>query len=199
MIAGVVMCTKRRSRVLAAAAGCWLLLVVLALVYGGDRRAGVLDRNAADLVSGVPGGVLRVLRSPTDPPLLIALVLLAAAVLWLLGMRRHALLLVLAPVVAVLLVDVLLKPLIGRRYEGSYLCLPSGHTAAAVSVFTVLLLVAWSTRWRWLGVLGWLLLTLAAGIALIGYGYHYLTDVAGGVCVAAGTVLPLSLVRPPGR
>lgn len=171
---------------------CWLVLVALGVAFAGDRRGTALDyaaNGAVREVFGRPGGVLDVLLWITEPPVLIAVVLLGAALLCWRGRRGFALLLLGAPVLTVLLVDVLLKPLIGRRFEGTYLCLPSGHTAGTVAVLTVLLLAAWPTRWRLLGVLGWLAGTLAAGVSLIGFHFHYLTDVLGGLCVAVGTVL----------
>jgi membrane-associated phospholipid phosphatase len=186
--------------VLAGAAACWLLLLALAIAFGGDRRFSDPDRAAAGFVHrlfGEPGsGVLRVLIVTTEPPVLVGVMVVAAVLLFRLRRRRFAVLVVIGPLAAVLLVEVL-KPLIGRSYQGTYLCLPSGHTALSVSIFTVLLLAVWPTRGRWLGLACWAVLSVAAGIGLIGYDYHYLTDVAGGLCVAFGTVLPLSLVTNP--
>jgi membrane-associated phospholipid phosphatase len=182
--------------VLAGAAVCWLLLLALALTFAGDRRAGEPDRAAAGFVHhvfGPPDGVaLRVLIVAAEPPVLFGVVLVAAAALSWLRRWRLAALVVAAPLLAVALVE-LIKPLAGRRYENTYLCMPSGHTAAAMSIFTVLLIAVWPTRWRWPGVACWLVLSVAAGVGLIGENYHYLTDVAGGICVAFGTLLPLSL------
>lgn len=171
----------------------WLGLVALGVAFTGDERGTELDYAAADAARslfGEPGtGPLQVLLWSTEPLLLAPLLLVVCALLVRRGRWQRALLLVAAPALAVLLTSLVAKPLIGRRFEGEYLALPSGHTAGAVALFAGLLLAVWPTRWRLLGVFGIVLLVAAAGWALIGYRFHYLTDVVGGWCIAVGSVL----------
>jgi membrane-associated phospholipid phosphatase len=125
----------------------------------------------------------------TDPRVLALVVVVSVAV----GVSRRqwqlATAVVLAPVVAIVLAQ-LLKPLFGREVEGA-LAYPSGHTTFMVVVLGMVVLVAGVALWAVLVAVAWCLL------GMIGQGvtYHYFTDTVGAmllgtaiVCVAALTL-----------
>ncbi|SFW89118.1 PAP2 superfamily protein [Amycolatopsis australiensis] len=163
---------------------CGLLALLLGLPFAGGTSAGPLDAAVAGWTAHLSPGLLRVLVFPTEPYVVAVLALLAVG-LCLRGRRRaDAVLAVAAPVAAVLLTGLLLKPLYGRWKNGT-LVYPSGHTVGLVAVLTVLVLV---TRKAVVAILAALALAAAAA-GLVGLGYHYLTDVAGGTLFAVAVVL----------
>lgn len=163
---------------------CGLLALLLGLPFvGGDAPAAV-DRTADAAVARLGPGVLRVLVFPTEPYVVALLAAVAVVVCLRAGRRADAALAVAAPLLAIALNLWLLKPLYDRWKNGT-LVYPSGHTVSLVAVLTVLVLV---TRKAVVAVLAALTL-LAAAIGLVGLGYHYLTDVAGGTLFAVAVVL----------
>ncbi len=145
-------------------------------------RLGAVGRGFADLGDPVP----------------IAVVLLLAALAYLVrGVRGLALVLV-GPPAAMIATSLVLKPLIDRTHRGG-LAFPSGHTTAvaSTSVAAGVLLLGWVAvpfALRWIGSLGLLLLVVAVGTSLVGRGYHYPTDTVGGVGVALAVVLVSALL-----
>jgi membrane-associated phospholipid phosphatase len=174
------------------AAVCGLLALLLGLPFAGGTAPGSVDRAAAGAVAHLSPGVLRVLVFPTEPYVVLALGLFAVALCLRAGRRVDAGLALAAPLLAILLTSWLLKPLYDR-WKNNILVYPSGHTVSLVAVLTVLVLV---TRRTIVVVLGALAL-VAATAGLIGLGYHYLTDVAGGTLFAVAVVLlTWSVPRP---
>jgi membrane-associated phospholipid phosphatase len=121
------------------------------------------------------------------PALVIGVVLLFAAGLprdW-----RRAIACASAPVVAVLLVEEIAKPLVDRHvniYGGpSY---PSGTVAAAAALATAAVLVAPRVLKVPTALLGTAVVA-ASCIAVVVLRYHFPTDALGGICTGAGTVL----------
>nr|WP_240490603.1 phosphatase PAP2 family protein [Amycolatopsis vancoresmycina] len=166
------------------AAVCGLFALLLGLPFAGGTTPGALDDAAARAVAPLSPGVLRALVFPTEPCVVVALALLAVVLCLRAGRRREAALAVAVPVLAILLTAFLLKPLYDRWKNGT-LVYPSGHTVSLVAVLTVLVLV---TRRVVVAVLAAVAL-LAAAAGLVGLGYHYLTDVAGGTLWAVAVVL----------
>ena len=113
--------------------------------------------------------------------------------------RARAAALLVAPVVTVLVTDWILKPTVGRRFEG-VLSFPSGSVAAVAALATVAVLAS-PDPWRWAsGAVGATVSVLMA-LAVVALGWHYPTDAASGLALGAGTVLLLDWVgrRVAGR
>jgi membrane-associated phospholipid phosphatase len=122
----------------------------------------------------------------TDPWMLMIVVIFGVTVAVYLRRRRLAVMMAVAPLVGIVLAQ-LLKRFFGRR-SGGVFAYPSGHTTAAVIVFGMLVLLVGAT------VLSVAAAATVAVLAMIGQGvtYHYFTDTVGGlllgsavVCVAA--------------
>ncbi|WP_442875971.1 phosphatase PAP2 family protein [Amycolatopsis sp. NBC_01488] len=174
------------------AAVCGLLAVLLGLPFAGGTAPGAVDRAADAAVAHLSPGVVRVLVLPTEPYVVIVLAVVAVVLCLRAGRRLEAGLALAAPLLAILLNSFLVKPLYDR-WKNDTLVYPSGHTVSLVSVLTVLVLV---TRRAFVVVLSALAL-LAATAGLVGMGYHYLTDVAGGTLFAVAVVLlTWSVPRP---
>lgn len=186
---------RMRLPAVAAAAGAWGLAVVVGMLVAGQRHADPVDRTVIEDVHAAVGngqGMAAILLVPTDTVVIgaaIAVVLAAALI------RRRwdiALLTATTPPIGVLVTELALKPLFGRRLYGQ-LSYPSGHAVAAVMVYTIAILALASAAprwWRWLAGCVWALLIVEIMAGLIGMNCHYPTDTVGGVCVAVGVVLP---------
>ena len=69
---------------------------------------------------------------------------------------------------------------------------PSGHTMNAIIFYVAVALIAWSVFGRRLGlaaVVAAIAVALAVGVSRIYLGYHYLTDVAGGLLAGVAWLL----------
>ena len=131
-----------------------------------------------------------------------------AAALWWRGSREGATLLA-AAVLGSTVVNTVLKavfrrarpdvwePLVG---ENSY-SFPSGHAMATMSLAVALVVLAWSTRWRWAAVTAGVMYVLAVGVSRVYLGVHYPSDVLGGwsASVLWVTVVVLVLGRIQSR
>jgi membrane-associated phospholipid phosphatase len=95
---------------------------------------------------------------------------------------------VVGPVVAVVLADEILKPLVGRYIALDELTYPSGTVTVAASLATALVLLAGS-RWRTMIIVGAAIAVVAVALSVLAMRWHFLTDVLGGLAVGVGTVL----------
>ncbi len=132
----------------------------------------------------------------TDPWMLTIVLMFGIAAALFLGRRRLAVVMAAAPLIGIVLAQVL-KPLFGRR-SGESLAYPSGHTTAVVTVTGMLVLVAGAAWWA---------VAVAAVVSVLGaigqaVTYHYFTDTLGAlllgsavVCIAA-VVANLTGVNP---
>lgn len=100
----------------------------------------------------------------------------------------RALTCLIAPIAAVLIVQTVAKPLVGRHLGGSAsLTYPSGTvTAVAALAAVAFLVVPWFAR-PLVAVAGGVVVA-AVCAAVVVLRWHYPTDALGGVCVGAGAV-----------
>lgn len=173
---------------LACTLGLLAAVVVSTGVVVADGRAPVgPDAAVAAVADRFDEETLTGFVLPTEPPVwLTALALLTAASLW----RRRwdvAATAVGAPTVAIALTTWVAKPLFDRWYD-DHLAYPSGHTAALVSTLTVLILSSPPARRRGLTVAA-AVVSVLAGLGLVGLDHHYATDVVGGAALAVAVTL----------
>jgi undecaprenyl-diphosphatase len=175
-------------------------VTVLGVWFAGTERAGRLDR-AVDgrMVThlGIHQGVLASISDLGSPPVLpLGVLLLVAA-----AVRRGwpaVWLAVAGPAVAVLLTELVLKPLIGRTHDGG-LALPSGHTTSVTAlawVFVLLLVTSRTGPW-WLraGLIGLsVLVVLGVAGSMVALEAHYATDTVAGALVATAVVGAIALL-----
>lgn len=193
-------------------AGLYAVVGSLALWVRGGTSALRVDTTVTRLVDSVRVGHVaarahlpafwpgsaggRTFVSSTFPMAGVALAVGLAG----LAMRRRdpraAALCLFGPPLAVLLTDVVLKPLVDR-HTGAALAYPSGHAtgAAAVAALAVILF----HRWRGWRATAWftpiaLTLPAAMGLALVRLGFHYPTDVLGGTATGIATVVALAVL-----
>jgi len=174
------------------AVACALATLVLGLVFAGGRSPSALDSAAASDVSGLGHGLLDALVLPTEPYVLLPAIAVIAGICLYRRRRGDALLAVAGPAVAVALNTWVLKPLFDRWKDGT-LVYPSGHTVSLVTVLVVLVLFA---RWKAAAIMLGVVLLGCATVGMIGLGYHYLTDIAGGTFFATAVVTGLRAVTP---
>jgi undecaprenyl-diphosphatase len=178
---------------------CAAVVAVGAALYHGQRRAGPLDNAVDDWLFTIFGRfrvILYQLLHVADLPV-VGTVLAVVAVTALL--RAHpdiAALAVIGPLAAIGLTEVVLKPLVQRRYN-NWLSYPSGHTVGMLSMCTalgVIVLGAGLTLALRVAI-GVLLSAVSAVVvlALIVDGFHYFTDTVAGVALSVGVVLLVAL------
>jgi membrane-associated phospholipid phosphatase len=165
----------------------WTLVAGAALHrYPGPNR---LDHwGFAELGPSLHSTLLARITELGDLPALVVGSVLAALIVG--GRdRARAVACLCGPVLAVILVDWLIKPLVGRRYL-EVLTFPSGSVAAiaAVSSAWVVALPGW---WRAVAVVVGSVLVAAMMVAVIALRWHYPSDALGGAAVGVGTVLLL--------
>jgi membrane-associated phospholipid phosphatase len=98
----------------------------------------------------------------------------------------RALSLVVAPIAAVVVVERVAKPLVGRNLEG-VLSYPSGTVTVVAALVAGALVVAPRAAKAPVALLGGALIVMVC-IAVVVLRWHYPSDAIGGVCVGAGAV-----------
>lgn len=172
-----------------------IALIALAMRYANQAGPGRLDRwiqaSLVDRPAWAEPAALAI--DFVGEPLGIMLFLgLSAAFCLVLGRRRLAVLVAMAPLLSGALTTAL-KPVIERTIHGHHLAYPSGHTAFATALAFVLALFLADHRRasRSTGVIGVLTTTAAAGLAMgwsqVYLSSHYPTDTLGGFCAALST------------
>jgi membrane-associated phospholipid phosphatase len=211
------MITRRSSPLLVpclvGAVGLLIVLLVLAAtVHAGPTT---LDLSLAGAIqasgSGGLGALYRFLRLAGGAPVLGICVILVGAALWVSGRRASAGLLVGGWLGAEVLAE-LVKLVVHRPRPPSALLelgdtasFPSGHVVRTTVVLALLVAtLVWPRRaWRVAGVAVAVLLALAMGLARIGVGDHWPTDVLGSYLLAGSWLLivlplwPVGLARLP--
>lgn len=172
------------------------VLVALGILHFHESGLTGIDAAVLPAIDGVQPPwryVALVFDFGGEPLGSVILVALIAGVCFLAHRVRTAVLTVLG-VVATVVVTTVLKPIVGRTIHGEFLSYPSGHTALATALATVIALLL-ADRLG-LGraaamplVLGLALLAgLAMGWAEVALGAHYPTDALGGFCAALAVV-----------
>jgi undecaprenyl-diphosphatase len=120
-------------------------------------------------------------------------------VVLLVGLRRdwvRAIACAAAPVLAVLIVEVIAKPLVDRHIGGG-LSYPSGTVASVAALVTAVILVMPAILRLPVAVLGAVAI-VGTGAAVVVLRWHYPTDALGGIGVGMGSVLLIdALVHTP--
>lgn len=181
------------------AAGAALATLGLGLWVGGDNAVTGPDRGVADALGGAltrQHDLLELFVRPTEPSVLLPLIALMTLLCALRRAWRAVLLCVAGTALPMALNSWVLKPLFDRRLK-DYLAYPSGHTVGLVAALTVLVLLARPGTGRLVAIVIAVCVTVVAGIGLVGLGFHYPADVAGGALFALATVSALSLALSP--
>ncbi len=147
----------------------------------------------------------QILLGLSEPALSTGLLVLVAVIAALTRRWEVTALAVIGPTVALLMTEVVLKPLVNRTLtpdtpQGPGLinsAFPSGHETGLVSLLLVLGLLLPRLRvtrtTRTAVVLGFVVWALLAAIGLVRGHYHYATDTVGGIAVAIAVVLAAAL------
>lgn len=167
----------------------FLTLLALGLAAGRHVDVRLFLKLAEDQPSG--GTLADSIASLGDPLLMLAMLAVACAIGLLRGQPRSALAALLV-VIGANLTTQLLKVLLahprvklaigGDPFEPN--TFPSGHTTAAASIAVAYAFVAPATLQRLTLAVG-AAFTLAVGCSVVVIGWHYPSDVLGGILVAA--------------
>src|SRR5258708_5920406 len=148
----------RRGVFAAIAAATFGVMLVIGLRYSGTHGPGPLDRAVDSRIHHRFGDhplFLQRVVTLANPGSAVVICAVLCVVFFFMDRRRLAVLVVIGPALAGVLVDVVLKPLFDRRLAGA-LAYPSGHTAAASSIALVVVVamlggshLAWPAAVRW--------------------------------------------------
>jgi undecaprenyl-diphosphatase len=108
--------------------------------------------------------------------------------------RARALACLVGPPLALLLCELVVKPLVGRTLGGA-LSFPSGSTVGAAALATAAVLVT-PVRWRKVAVVMAAAYGLWMAVAVVSLGWHYPTDALVGLAFGGGVVLLADGVTP---
>jgi len=175
--------------------------------YAGDRTAGRLDTTIDNWL--IPLGEnhyrpVAALAALGSPPVMVLAVIACLVAVW--RTRRYwpaGVLTVVGPVLAAIIAEAVLKPLLGRTHYGD-LSLPSGHATcitAVVTAFLVAFVAAGLPHRAWLRrllVMFALLAVAGTALAVVALDRHYATDAVAGVLTGASISGLVALVLDAG-
>jgi membrane-associated phospholipid phosphatase len=164
--------------------GCSAFFAILMRVRPG---ANALDRWGFDLVAKSPNSAFFIHTTDLGSPAVLVGGCLVGALIVVRRDRMRAVACLLGPLVAAVLVELVLKPLVGRHFEG-VLTYPSG-TVTDVSAVATAWVVAVPRRARPLVIVVGTVAVVLTAVAVTGLRWHYPTDVLGGIVLGVGTVL----------
>ena len=197
-----------------ASAGLLFLLTVLVFV---DLARDVVTTGALPYDRSVmlwlhvreSPGMTTTMSAVTELGGVVAVPIIAVAwagLLWWRGRRRDAALLA-AAVIGSTLLNAVLKAVFQRDrpdfwehlvVEDSY-SFPSGHAMASMSLAAALVVIAWSSRWRWPAIALATVYVLVVGVSRLYLGVHFPSDVLAGWCVAVAWVVVVAVVLDRGE
>jgi undecaprenyl-diphosphatase len=183
-------------------------LAVLCVAFYHDRRPTAFDSSVRQHLYAHSGhGLARVMLSVTDPRFTTA-ACVGIAVLALVFRRWNvAAVTIIAPIVAIVLTTVVLKPLIARRLSFEVgptwvtipgYAFPSGHETGLTSLTAecalLVLRAPISAVKRGVAMALLVVWTVTGALGLVRNAYHYASDTIGGVCVSLTCVLGAALL-----
>ena len=193
----------RHTRAWPLLAACVSAIVALGLLLRGQTQPGRLDSAVDTAMVAAFSGHQGVLSGLTQAGSTIPLIAVSAAIAagCLIARRLGGVVLAVTAVpVTAFVNDTVLKHLVGRTHLGQ-LSFPSGHTASAMTLATVLGVLlhdpARRTAIRAVRiafVAAACAVTALVAVGVIGLRWHYFTDAIGGVALGTGTVLALALL-----
>ncbi len=148
-------------------------------------RPGSLDGRLLDLV-GASNSRWFVDVASLRYPWVIMVGAVCCAVIALPTDRARSLACLVGPPVALLVAEVVAKPLVGRTFGGA-LTYPSGSVVGAAALATAVVVVT-PPRWRPLTVVLGGLYALWVAVAVVALRWHYPTDALAGLALGAGVV-----------
>ncbi|MFE5477628.1 phosphatase PAP2 family protein [Nocardia sp. NPDC056541] len=174
-------------RVAAIGAGA-ALTASLPLTFPADGGPTELDSVVPD--NTVSAGLAQVLVTPSNAPVVVALLLVACAFFALHRQWWRTVTMLVVPEVALVVNTWLLKPLWDRQLD-DHLAYPSGHTVHMVAVATTFACLVTDLRTRITVATLTVLALIAITPAMAELGYHHPTDVLGGAAAAASMAIGL--------
>jgi undecaprenyl-diphosphatase len=209
---------RSRRSAQAVIAACSLVVFAGAVLFFHATSVNPFDAHATDtVVRAFSRHELSAMLTLSTSWLVTALDASMAVVALALRHYRLAALAALAPAVATVLTEYVVKPIVDRRFVAVYFrsrggsFYPSGHEAGVASLTTVAVIavaaLTVSRLWRAVAVSVAALVDAAAAIGLVGNHYHYATDTIAAVALSVATVLACALLidrvgsgpRRPGR
>lgn len=161
----------------AAFEGARLLSLVLKEL--SNRPRPFLAAGAADALPAGHGSAIAALAG-------------VVVVLALLTRRRWQALLFAGSFVLAVAIDRLAKWMV--VVEAGHGSFPSGHAVSSMALFTALVLLTWSARWRWVTMAVGAGLVVGVGASRVYLGFHYPSDIVGGWCLALSWAIGVWLV-----
>jgi membrane-associated phospholipid phosphatase len=129
----------------------------------------------------------------TNPRVLVTLLVVVLLVALYRRRWRLAAATPLAPLVAIVFVQ-MLKPVFGREKDGG-LAYPSGHVTTLVVVAGLAVLAAGCAWWAVLAAIA----TILLGMVGVGITFHYFTDTVGGLLLGSAIVCVVALASGQAR
>jgi undecaprenyl-diphosphatase len=71
---------------------------------------------------------------------------------------------------------------------------PSGHAMQSMAIVAALIVLCWSTRWRWFALAAGSVFVAAVGLSRVYLGVHYPTDILAGWAMALAWTIGLRVV-----
>ena len=189
-----VLPTVRSAKRLAVGAALVAASAALGASVSHGARADWVDQVALRWLpaDGASTGYVWLTRIGSPPVLLGGLVAAVAMAAILKGSRRAAAS-VAGPIVAVLISDLIAKPIIDRQLVSGHFAYPSG-TEVAVAAVAMALVLAAPARGRWYASTVAVAACVGVGVGVVGLRWHYPTDVIGGMLLGSGCVLIVDAV-----
>jgi undecaprenyl-diphosphatase len=127
-----------------------------------------------------------------------------AVLVCVLALRRmfRSVLLIAAAVAGTLVLEPVLKELVGRRGPDPYgkgYSFPSGHAMRSMAAAAAVTASAWTSVWRWPAAAVGAIAAGLVGVGVVFDGWHWASDVIGAWCVSIAWVTALVLALRPER